>query len=155
MNSCINIKLGSNVVRNTNGVISIQGKEQVVLEWDPETCRICLTMDFYDEQSTRLAHLRRNRWAFNNESRLLFINSPESPPLFPSDSWLKILKRETGESILEVQGGAQDIISITYGRFYSHQGQLVEISTHYCRVAGGTTMFGDVVDVRGGAISLK
>lgn len=155
MQKSIDIKLGSNVIRNTNGVITIQGKEQVVLEWDRETRRMHLTMDFYDEAGNRLAHLRRNHWAYNNESGLIFLDNPESPPLFPSDYWIKILTRESGECILEAKVSAQDILYITYGHFYSHQGQLVEISTHYCRIAGGTTMFGDVVDVRGGAISLE
>lgn len=155
MHNSMDVKIGSNVIRNTNGVISIQGKEQAVFEWDVETHRIRLTMDFYDEEGTRLAHLRRNQWAYNNDSGLIFLDNLESPPLFPSDSWLKILARDSGECILEAKGGEQDILSITYGRFYSHQGQLVEISTHFCRVAGGTTMFGDIVDVRGGAIRLE
>lgn len=151
----MNVKIGSNVIRNTNGVISIQGKEQVVFEWDRETHGLRLTMDFYDEEGTSLAHLRRNHWAYNNESGFIFLDRPESPPLFPSDSWIKILEKGTEACILEAKGGDQGILYISYGRFYSHKGHLVEISTHYCRVAGGTTMFGDVVDVRGGAIRLE
>ncbi len=151
----MDIKLGSNVIRNTNGVIAVQGKEQVVFEWDRETRRMRLTMDFYDEEGSQVAHLRRNHWAYNNGSGLIFLDNPESPPVFPCDYWVKILRRESGECILEAKIGTEDILSITYGKFYSHQGQLVEISSHYCRIAGGTTMFGDVMDVRGGDICLE
>ena len=62
----LEIRLGSNIFRNTNGVIRVQGKEQLVLELAPDQERILLTIDLYDGSGNHVAHLRRNRWAFND-----------------------------------------------------------------------------------------
>jgi len=45
----IELHVGSNVFRTTNGVIKLQGKEQLVLEVRPDPPTLLLTMDLYDE----------------------------------------------------------------------------------------------------------
>jgi len=67
---------------------------------------------------------------------------------------LHIIESGTGETVFEAKVIEHDIVSIPNARFYSHQGQLVEISSHYCRVGGGGTKFGDVADVRGGPVTI-
>jgi hypothetical protein len=150
----LELKLGSNIFRNTNGVVKVQGKEQLVLEVSPEHDRVLLTMDFYDGSGNHVAHLRRNRWAFNERARFS-INTSDSPPsLFPHLPWLKITDEDTGETLLEaaiVPGGK---IHVASGRFYSHRGQLIEITSHYCRVGSSQTLFGDVFEARGGTATL-
>jgi hypothetical protein len=150
----LELKLGSNIFRNTNGVVKVQGKEQLVLEVSPEHDRVLLTMDFYDGSGNHVAHLRRNRWAFNERTRFS-INTSDSPPsLFPHLPWLKITDEDTGETLLEaaiVPGGK---IHVASGRFYSHRGQLIEITSHYCRVGSSQTLFGDVFEARGGTATL-
>jgi protocatechuate 3,4-dioxygenase beta subunit len=97
----LEIRLGSNIFRNTNGVIRVQGKEQLVLELAPDQERILLTIDLYDGSGNHVAHLRRNRWAFNDGNRFS-LNTSESPPtLFPNLPWLKVTDQETGETVLE------------------------------------------------------
>ncbi len=84
----LEIRLGSNIFRNTNGVLRVQGKEQLVLELSPEHDHILLTIDLYDGSGNHVAHLRRNRWAFNDDTRFI-INTSDSPPtLFPNLPWL-------------------------------------------------------------------
>ena len=46
----LELHVGSNIFRSTNGVIKFQGKEQIVLEVQPDPPALFLTMDFYDEQ---------------------------------------------------------------------------------------------------------
>jgi hypothetical protein len=43
---------------------------------------------------------------------------------------------------------------MTMGNFYTHKGELVTISPHYCRIGTGLTLFGDVAESRGGAASI-
>jgi len=150
----MDVRLGSNVIRNTNGVDTIQGKEQLVFEWNPDHPQILLTMDFYTENGEKVAHLRRNVWAVNPQDQLLLITPPDSPALFPPSPWLKIVLKESGESLLEAGIVEQGPLTIPRANFFSHKGQLVEISSHFCRIAGGPTMFGDVFDMRGGAIEI-
>lgn len=146
----LEIRLGSNAFRNTNGVLKVQGKEQLVLEFQVEQRRLLLTMDFYDGSGSHVAHLRRNRWAFNPGDRFV-INTSDSPPsLFPHMPWLRVFDDATGEIVLEAAAVADDKIQVATGKFYSHRGQLIEITSHYCRVGSAFTLFGDAFENRGG-----
>jgi len=43
------LNIGSNIIRNTIGVLNVQGKEQIFLEIG-EDDQLLLTMDIYDSQ---------------------------------------------------------------------------------------------------------
>ncbi|GMV52098.1 hypothetical protein FBQ96_16270 [Nitrospirales bacterium NOB] len=150
----LEIRLGSNIFRNTNGVLRIQGKEQLVLELNPEHGRILLTIDLYDGSGNHVAHLRRNRWAFNDGNRFALSTSDSPPTLFPNLAWLKVTDQETGETVLETAVAPGEKIQVATGKFYSHRGQLVEITSHYCRIGSTQTLFGDVFEARGGTAVL-
>jgi hypothetical protein len=45
-------------------------------------------------------------------------------------------------------------IRITVGHFYTHKGELVTVSPHYCRIGTGLTLFGDVAESRGSAAAI-
>ena len=146
------LTLGSNSFRNSTGVVTLQGKEQIVLEIRAVDHQLLLTMDLYDSAGTHVAHLRRNSWAFNRDNRFALSASPPSLPLFTSPTWLKLTDSEAGEIVFEARVVQNDQIQVPSGKFYTHKGQLFEITSHLCRLAGGVTLFGDVFDVGGGAV---
>jgi hypothetical protein len=150
----LELKLGSNIFRNTNGVVKVQGKEQLVLEVSAGHERILLTMDVYDGSGNHVAHLRRNRWAFNEENRLILNTSDSPPSLFPHLPWIKITDGDTGDTLLEAALAPGGKIHVATGKFYSHRGQLIEITSHYCRVGSNQTLFGNVFEARGGTAVL-
>ena len=150
----LEIRLGSNIFRNTNGVLRVQGKEQLVLELSPERNRILLTIDLYDGSGNHIAHLRRNRWAFNDGNRFALNTSDSSPTLFPNLPWLKLTDQETEETVLEAAVAPEGKIQVATGKFYSHRGQLIEITSHFCRVGSTHTLFGDVYEAGGGTAVL-
>ena len=150
----LEIRLGSNIFRNTNGVLRVQGKEQLVLELSPDHDRILLTIDLYDGSGNHIAHLRRNRWAFNDGARFILSTSESPPTLFPNLPWLKVTDQETGETVLEAAVAPGEKIQVATGKFYSHRGQLIEITSHFCRVGSTHTLFGDVFEARGGTAVL-
>ena len=150
----LEIRLGSNIFRNTNGDLRVQGKEQLVLELSPDHDRILLTIDLYDGSGNHVAHLRRNRWAFNDGARFILSTSESPPTLFPNLPWLKVTEQETGETVLEAAVAPGDKIQVATGKFYSHRGQLIEITSHFCRVGSTHTLFGDVFEARGGTAVL-
>jgi transcription antitermination factor NusG len=148
------IKVGSIIVRNTNGVIVIQGKEQVALEVPPDTMQLLLTMDLYNAKGKRIAHVRQNLWVVNEQDRFAIATSPSAPPLFPTPSWVMLNDKETGEVVLKVHAEDRDKVDLVRGIFFSHKGHLVEITPHYCRISGGFTRFAEVLDARGQAVLL-
>ncbi len=150
----MDLKIGSNVFRNAKGVLVVQGKEQIVLEVPEENHQLLLTMDLYDAEGQHVAHLRRNTWAFDKDDRFTLSTEPESPSLFSPPRWVKVCLRDTGEPVFAANLADQDVVTISDARFHTHKGQLVEISSHFCRIAGGATRFGDVADVGGGPVTI-
>jgi len=146
------LNVGSNIFRNTNGVLALQGKEQIVLEMKLDHTQLLLTMDIYDAEGNHLAHLRRNTWAFNDKNRFQLSTSPVALSLFTDPVWLKLTDKETGDVLLEVSAVNKEKIQVLRGKFHTHKGKLVEITSHYCRMIGGNKKFCEVADVRGGAV---
>jgi hypothetical protein len=146
--------IGSNVFRNTNGVVKIQGKEQLVLETRPEQGLLLVTIDFYDEGGTQIAHVRRNALVINQAAQFT-IDIHQATTDMPSDApWVRLYGRQSGEIAFEARIVSDNRIQITSGRFYSHVGALVDITPHYCRIGSGRTLFGDVVESRGRTVVL-
>lgn len=151
----LELNIGSNIFRNTNGVLRIQGKEQIVLELRPDDQQLLLTMDLYDGDGKHVAHLRRNKWAFNPADRFVIASNSVSPlSLFSERVWLKVSDSQAGDTVLEVTLPHHAKIHVVSGKFFSHRGQLVEITSHVCRIGSSLTMFGDVVESRGGIASI-
>ena len=150
----LELHVGSNVFRNTNGVVKLHGKEQLVLEAQPQPSALLLTMDLYDEQGTRVGHIRRNALSAHSASRFT-INvkaggeaTPDDPPS------VAVADRTTGDTVFEACLMQRRKIRITVGHFYTHKGELVIISPHYCRIGTGLTLFGDVAESRGSAAAI-
>jgi len=146
------IKLGSNIVRDSNGVFKFQGKEQLVLE-----CRsgqLWLTMDFYDERGTHVAHVRRNQWAFNEGHRFALQTNSPTLARFGSGPWVTVTDRETGEIFLEAVMTPEGRIEMIRGRFFTHKGERVEVTPHVCRIGPTVSHFGEVFECRGGPATI-
>ena len=148
----MDLAIGSNSFRNTNGVLAIHGKEQIVLEIAAENDQLLLTMDLYSADGRQVAHLRRNEWKYNLDDRFAFSATASSPSLYGGAPWLKLDDTETRDTVLEASVTDCDKVQILQGKLSTHKGQLLEITSHLCRIAGVVTLFGDTRDARGGAI---
>jgi len=138
------LDIGSNIIRNTNGVLNVTGKQQISLEFERD--RLLLTMDIYDFTAAHIAKLRRNAWVFNNKDRFVITTAPTS---------LKLQDKETDETVVEVNVVTKDKIRIHHGRFHTHKGDLLEITPKYWCIYGRiVTMSGNVFDSLGGAVKI-
>jgi len=146
--------LGSNSFRNTNGILKLQGKEQLVLEMPAGERQLFLTMDLYDPEGKHVAHVRRNQLAFNDKDRFALSTSSNILALFTGPAWVKVTDTTTGGTVLEATVAGQDKVSLVSGKFHTHKGQLIEITPHVCRIQGVLTKFNEVCDVQGGMIEL-
>ena len=150
----LELLIGSNLFRNTNGVIKVHGKEQVVLESKPEQGLLLVTMDLYSESGTHVAHVRRNVLALNQAGQFA-TEVHHSRSDVPADSpWVRLLDHRSGSIVLEARAVSETRVQIASGKFYSHRGTLVEITPNFCRIGSSTTLFGDIVETRGGMVVL-
>jgi hypothetical protein len=146
----LELHVGSNIFRTTNGIIKLQGKEQIVLEVQSEPPTLLLTMDFYDEDGQRIGHLRRNQLSAAGAHRFaVCVTSPPDPTL-DDPLTVTVSERSTGATVIEVYLFQRRKIRFTTAHFHTHKGEAVSISPHFCRIGTGLTMFGDVVEGRGG-----
>ena len=150
----LELHVGSNVFRNTNGVVKLQGKEQLVLETQPDSLALLLTMDLYNEQGTRVGHIRRNRLSAHSAGRFAIdVNAGSETSPDPSPS-VTVIDRTTGHTVFEVCLIQRRKIRITVGNFYTHKGELITVSPHYCRIGTVLTLFGNVAESRGNAAAI-
>jgi hypothetical protein len=150
----LELHVGSNIFRTTNGVIKFQGKEQIVLEVQPDPPALLLTMDFYDEQGQRIGHLRRNQLSVAASSRFAVCATAPPDPTLEDPLTVTISERSTGGTVIEVYLFQRRKIRFTSAHFHTHKGEVVSISPHYCRIGTDLTMFGDVVEGRGGTAAI-
>ena len=150
----LEIHIGSNVFRTTNGVITLQGKEQIVVEVRPDPAALLLTMDFYDDQGQRIGHIRRNTLSAAAASRLALSTNSSPESSLDHSHIVTVLDRNTGNHVIEVHLFQRRKIRVASGNFRTHRGEPVSISPHYCRIGSGLTRFGDVIESRGGAASI-
>ncbi|WP_455378572.1 hypothetical protein [Petrachloros mirabilis] len=148
----LELHVGSNVFRTTNGVVKLQGKEQIVLEVRPDPPALLLTMDFYDEYGQRIGHLRRNTLATIGSTRFSVSATNDPEATIDSRLMVTVSDRISGNRVIEVYLFQRRKILMNSGHFYTHKGELVSISPHYCRIGTGLTMFGEVVESRGGSV---
>jgi hypothetical protein len=120
------LTIGSNRQRNTDGSISVRGRRQIHLEWGPFNSELLLTMDLYGHGGKHIARLRRNEWTFNDNTRFDFTANANGFDLVDTKSSHVIL----GARIL-----GRDSVVITQGTFYSFAGQEIEITVEACKVA--------------------
>ena len=151
----LELHVGSNIFRNINGVVKLQGKEHMVWEVVPDLQTLLLTMDLYDDKGIRVGHIRRNVVKNGGVGRFaIAVNSPGESGTDHHLPSIIVSDQTTGSVVLEaflVQGRK---IRIATGNFYSHRGELVQVSPHYCRIGTRRTLFGDVTENRGGIASI-
>lgn len=150
----LELHVGSNIFRTTNGVMKLQGKEQIVLEVQSDPASLLLTMDFYDEQGQRIGHLRRNQLSAVGASRFAVSVTTPADPTLDDPLTVTVSERTTGSTVIEVYLFQRRKIRFTTAHFHTHKGEVVSISPHYCRIGTGLTMFGDVVEGRGGTAAI-
>jgi len=136
--------IGSNILKNTSGVLKVQGKEQIYLEIGATDKQLLLTMDIYDANGKHVAKLRRNAWVFNDKNKYEITTDP---------NMLKLIDKDSGVAVVIASVADTSKIEISQGNFYTHTGQLLEITPQYWRI-GGLTMSGNVFDSCGGAVAI-
>ena len=121
------LNIGSNVFRDTNGILFVDGREQISLEIGDINGKLLLNMDIYDEKGEHLAKLHRNSWSFvSNKDRFEITTNPEA---------LKLIDNNNGNVIIEANVVNSNEINILNGRFYSHNGLLIEVTPEYATIA--------------------
>jgi hypothetical protein len=71
----VDIQLGTNTLRNTNGTFLAHGKEQLRIEWVEDQQKLSLTMGVFMPTGTEVATLKQNAWETNPNDRFLLTST--------------------------------------------------------------------------------
>ncbi len=146
----LELRIGSNIFRSTNGVVTIHGKEQLFVELKPELGLLLATLDLYNERGVRIAHLRRNVLTLNEGERFAVDIPPGQHASSTELPSVRLTDLQSGRVVLEARMASEYRVDLVCGELYSHKGMLVEITPHYCRISSHTTLFGEIMETRGG-----
>jgi len=138
------LNIGSNIIHNTSGVIRVLGKKQIYLESEERDRQLLLTMDIYNSKGNHIAKLSRNTWEFNDDNRF------EVKISLPS---IKLIDKTSGDILIEVNVVDKGTIQILQGKFYTHEGSLIEITPQFLRIEN-ITMRDNTIDGYGSIVAI-
>jgi hypothetical protein len=92
------LTIGSNHLRSTDGIINIRGKRQIALEWGPMGSELLLTMDLYGVGGAHVA------------------------------SGFHLVDTKSSQVVLAARVVGKDSVVITQGAFYSFAGHKIKIT---------------------------
>jgi hypothetical protein len=140
----MDVEVGSNLYRNTDGIIEIEGVPQIQVALKLATGALLVNFALFDADGKVTAKL--------NDSTLM-INEKRAYEVTKTSKSLLLTHPASGTVILQMEVKAPDVVAITKGEFYTIKGHKIRITPAEWNIdklrASGTTQ-----DVKGKAVVL-
>ena len=140
----MDVEVGSNMYRNTDGMIEIEGVPQIQVALKPITGVLLVNFALFNAEGKVTAKL--------NDSTLM-INERRAYDVTKTPKSLLLTHVESGTVILQMEVKTPDVVAFTKGEFHTLKGHVIRISPTEWNIdklcASGTTH-----DVKGGAVVL-
>lgn len=141
----MDIQLGTNTLRNTNGVFLAHGKEQLRIGWRESDGTLILNMGVFMPTGTEVATLKDNAWESNPGDRFVLIETPET---------VKVEDKTLNTVVIHLVKVDDRTVSIPTAKFYTSKGALSEVSSEWWRVGNKMELQNIELDLEGGGIEL-
>lgn len=140
----MDMEIGSNLYRNTDGTVEVEGVPQLTVSLRKPEGPLLVNFVLFDETGRVCAKVVDSTMAFNERRAHELTRTPSSVLLKHSES---------GKIVLEVALKAPDRVVVTNGAFLTMKGHEMEISPTEWRVQK-RRMSGEDNDVLGGAVPI-
>ena len=140
----MDIAIGSNILRNTNGIFFVQDLNLIHIEENEDTLQ--LSMEMYSPAGTQVAKLERNTWVNNEQERFELKADPHS--LLLVDKTLKGV-------VIQLKREENKPISIPQAKFYLPSGAVSTVTEESWQVGSKMELKGADVDLQGGGIEIQ
>src|SRR6185312_11392094 len=114
----MDIEIGSNLYRNSNGIIEVEGVPQIEVARHPSTGALLVNFALFDSNGRLLAKMVDSTMMFNE--RRVYELTKSSRSVTMKDT-------ESGKILLHFEMKASDVVSLSRGEFYTMKGRLLQI----------------------------
>jgi hypothetical protein len=115
----MDVEVGSNLYRNTDGMIEIEGVPQIQVALKPITGALLVNFALFNEEGKVTAKL--------NDSTLM-INEKRAYDVTKTPKSLVLTHPASGTVILQVDVKAPNVVAFTKGEFHTIKGHVIRIS---------------------------
>ncbi|CAI4032004.1 hypothetical protein DNFV4_02428 [Nitrospira tepida] len=140
----MDIEIGSNLYRNSNGVIDIEGVPLAQLAVKPSNGALLVNFALFDQAGRMVAKIVDSTLAFNEKRAYELNKSPNT---------VELKEIESGKLVLRLEQREPDRVVINKASFWTIKGHLCEISPTECRIDRHRLSGGDT-DAKGGAAAI-
>ena len=140
----MDIEIGSNLYRNTDGTVEVEGVPQLTVSVRKPEGPLIVNFVVFDEVGRVCVKVVDSTMAFNERRAHELTKTPSSVMLKHSES---------GKIVLEVALKAPDRVLVKSGAFFTMKGHMLEISPTEWQVQKRRMSGGDN-DVHGGAVTI-
>ena len=140
----MDVEIGSNLYRNTDGMITIEGVPQIEVAIKRPSGTLLVNFALFDEGGKMIAKLTDSTLMFN-ERRAYELNKTAKS--------LALKQIDSGKVILQMELRAAEVVAISKGEFHTVKGHLIQVTPTEWQIdkvrASGTSQ-----DMQGGGVVL-
>ena len=140
----MDMEVGSNLYRNTDGMIEIEGIPQIQVALKPTTGALFVNFALFDADGKVTAKLVDSTLMINERRAYEVNKTPKS---------LLLTHPASGTVVLQLDVTSPDVVAFTKGEFHTIKGHVIQVSSVEWKIdklrASGTTH-----DLKGGSVVL-
>ena len=140
----MDVEVGSNLYRNTDGMIEIEGVPQIEVSLNPTTGALLVNFALFNVEGKVTAKLHDSTLMVNEQRAYNVTKTPKS---------LLLTHLASGTVILQMAVKAHDVVALTKGEFHTIKGHVIQISDTEWKIdklrASGTTQ-----DLKGKSVTI-
>ncbi|HEU5407785.1 MAG TPA: hypothetical protein VFU48_08455 [Nitrospira sp.] len=140
----MDIEIGSNLYRNSNGIIEVDGVPQIEVARHPSSGALLVNFALFDSNGRLLAKMVDSTMMFNERRAYELTKTNQS---------VAMKDTESGKILLHVEVKAVDLVSLSRGEFHTMKGRLLHVSPTEWKIEKQQTS-GLTQNADGGAVSI-
>jgi len=116
----MDLEVGSNIYRNSDGVIEVEGVPQIQVTQHPSTGALLVNFALFDSSGRMLAKVVDSTMMFNERRAYDLTKTPKS---------VAIKEAASGKILLQMDLKAPNVVTWTKGEFHTVKGHLLEVTS--------------------------
>ena len=140
----MDIEIGSNLYRNSNGTIEVDGVPQIQVARHPSTGALLVNFALFDSNGRMLAKVVDSTMMYNERRAYELMKTNKS---------VAMKEPESGKILLHFEMKAADVVSLSRGEFHTMKGRLLHVSPTEWKIEK-QQQSGLTQDAKGDAVSI-